>query len=153
VLPSQAQPSDNCFVTSTYTFNGGIWDLGIQTPSGDVFDARDNRFISMAGINYPTAPTDWQQLSLLNGIPYDTCNTGPAYYTSGNVVTPAVLRRAGSPSCVDDEVTARGQQDLVGGEQLESRAGSLRHEQAVERVVPDQLRKVPDCLGVLSGDA
>ena len=86
LLPSQAQPSDNCFYTPTYTFDGGIWNLGIQTPSGDVFDALDNRYISVAGINYPTAPTAWQQLNLLAGTSASLCNTGPASYTSGNVV-------------------------------------------------------------------
>ena len=85
-LPPQAWPSDNCFRTPTYTYGGGIWNLGIQTPGGYVFDAFDSRYISMAGINYPTAPTAWQQLSLLNGTPNSLCNTGPAYYTSGNVV-------------------------------------------------------------------
>jgi hypothetical protein len=86
LLPSQAQPSDNCFVTPTYTFDGGIWNLGIQTPSGDVFGANDTRFISMAGINYPAGPTAWQQFNLLAGTGSDTCNTGPAYFISGNVV-------------------------------------------------------------------
>jgi hypothetical protein len=87
VLPPQVQPSDKCFYTNTYTYGGGLGDLGIQTPSGDLFDAFNNHYISMAGINYPTAPTAWQQLSLLNGTsPANTCNTGPAYYASGNVV-------------------------------------------------------------------
>jgi hypothetical protein len=59
----------------------------------------------------------------------------------------------GSPGRVDNEVTVQAQQDLVGGKQLESSAGGLRYQQAVERVVPDQLGEVPDRLGVLGGDA
>jgi len=33
------------------------------------------------------------------------------------------------------------QEDVVGGEQLESCAGSLRHDEAIERVVPGELGK------------
>jgi hypothetical protein len=45
--------------------------------------------------------------------------------------------RKPSLACVDDEVTPQAQQDLVGGKQLESCAGSLGNQQAVKRVVPD----------------
>lgn len=87
VLPQSVVPADNCFDANTYTYQGGLWDLGIQDVTGDVFDATSNQYISWAGINYPQRPTAWQQLGLLNNTsPNDFCNTGPAYYSSGNVV-------------------------------------------------------------------
>lgn len=86
-LPQAVVPADNCFYTDTYTYGGGLWDLGIQDVSGDVFDATSNQYISWAGISYPQHPTAWQQLSLLdNTSAAYGCNTGPAYYTNGSVV-------------------------------------------------------------------
>lgn len=42
---------------------------------------------------------------------------------------------------------------MVGSEQTESSAGSLRDDKAIEWVVPGQLGKVADRLGVLGSDA
>jgi hypothetical protein len=42
---------------------------------------------------------------------------------------------------------------MVGGKELESGAGCLRDDEAVERVMPDQFGKLADRLGVLGGDA
>jgi hypothetical protein len=63
-----------------------MWRVGIQNSTGDIFDTIDPGYVSLAGINYPTAPTAWQQLSLVNGTKESLCTTGPAYYASGNVV-------------------------------------------------------------------
>jgi hypothetical protein len=45
------------------------------------------------------------------------------------------------------------QQHTVGGKQPEPGAGCLRDDQAVDRIVPDQLGEFADRLGVLGGDA
>jgi len=45
------------------------------------------------------------------------------------------------------------QQDVVGGEQPETCAGSLRDDEAAEWVVPGELGEIADRLGVLGGDA
>lgn len=86
VLPSQAVPSDSCFYALTYNYGGSMWRLGIQQSTGDVFDALNYQYISLAGINYPTGPTAWQPLPLLNGSVDKYCNYGAAYYINDNVV-------------------------------------------------------------------
>jgi ABC-type branched-subunit amino acid transport system ATPase component/transposase len=77
-----------------------------------------------------------------------------AYLLRGSITTPPG-RPTGCrlPGRVKDKITAEVQQDLVGGEQPESRAGGLRYEQAVERVVPGEFGEVAERLGVLGGDA
>src|SRR6266700_5123901 len=69
------------------------------------------------------------------------------------LVTATTVRPARSPAGVDDEVAGQAEQDMVGGQQPESRPGGLRYQQAIERVMPHQLGKVPDRLGMLGGDA
>jgi hypothetical protein len=84
-LPPSALPSDNCFGTDTYTYGGGIWEVGLN--GSGALDGANARYTSLAGISYPQAPTAWQPLTLLNGSSGpDLCNTGPSYFVSGNVV-------------------------------------------------------------------
>jgi hypothetical protein len=85
-LPPQAVPADSCFEALTYTFGGGMWRLGIQQSTGNLFDAVDNRYTSLAGINYPGPGTVWQPMPLLNGSVDKHCSYGAAYYMTGNVV-------------------------------------------------------------------
>ncbi|HEY6788811.1 MAG TPA: hypothetical protein VI365_16010 [Trebonia sp.] len=84
-LPPSALPSDNCFGPDTYTYGGGIWDVGLDNGSGTLYSA-NARYTSLAGISYPVAPTAWQPLTLVNGSGAYPCNTGPSYFVSGNVV-------------------------------------------------------------------
>jgi hypothetical protein len=88
-LPPQAEPSDtDTFATTGYAFGGQIQEVSIissGSSGGVVFGALNNRYTSLAGINYPTAPTAWQPMPLLNGYTSFGFN-GPSYYMSGNVV-------------------------------------------------------------------
>jgi hypothetical protein len=85
-LPSQAAPSGTCdFTALTYAYGGGIGH--VLTDGGGGLAAFDNKYTSLAGINYPTGPTAWQQMTLLNGaLKPVACPAGPAYLISGNVV-------------------------------------------------------------------
>jgi hypothetical protein len=88
-LPPQAVPADtSVFATAGYAFDGGLQEVSIISSAfggGAVFGTLDNRYTSLAGINYPTAPTAWQSMPLLNGYTSWGFN-GPSYYLSGNVV-------------------------------------------------------------------
>src|SRR5262252_4238352 len=61
-------------------------------------------------------------------------------------------QRCRSAGSVEYEIAAQFQQDMVGSQQSEPRATGLRHEQAVERVMPGELGEVADRLGVLGSD-
>jgi hypothetical protein len=85
-LPAQVQPPDSCFSTASYTYGGGLHELGIAPYSGDVFGTLDSNYTGLAGINYPAYGAPWQALTLLHGFTDNLCNTGPAFVIIGNVV-------------------------------------------------------------------
>jgi hypothetical protein len=87
-LPSQAAPSDTCFAALTYAYGGSMQQPGINL-YGSVSSVEDNRYTSLAGINYPGPGTSWQPLTQLAGraaYPWYNCNYAVAYYQSGDVV-------------------------------------------------------------------
>ena len=85
IVPPAALPSDNCFWPDTYTYGGSISYAEIDNDSGTLWGS-NTQYMSLAGFSYPTAPTAWQPLTLLNGSEPDSCNTGPSYFISGDVV-------------------------------------------------------------------
>lgn len=83
-LPSAAIPTDPCLSVNVYTYAGGTWPIGINQ-DGSIWGANGN-FTSLAGVNYPQAPTTWQPLTLLAGQnPGGGCHP-VSYYISNGVV-------------------------------------------------------------------
>ena len=85
VAPVNAYPSDICYTQDTYTFGGGISRFGVSNWDGTVWGA-NAQYASLAGVNYPTAPTAWQSLPLLSGSNITNGCYGLSYFLSGNVV-------------------------------------------------------------------